>query len=239
MTPSLSLCDARDGRPMNTIHRGQSLYCQMFLRVFAPNIYDIVFRKFRFSVRCPAALAFLIAAIFNVFELSANHQMRNSDAASIVADMHNDHSVWNLAVLQLPRESVSADQLAFDRKNTVPLALDVTSPQPAIAGFVDLLPETFFGRTGIMTVDVSNRAALDPAKTPSSVGRNWSKLTTTALAVSVFDFARGIVGGIVRMHVESPFDVPSPGMLMTSPGQPITYQYCTPLGHFLQSGVPA
>lgn len=222
---------------MHTIFGRNVFDRNVFACAFAPDFGNVILGKFCSLVPSPTNLAFFFAAVLDVFKLRAKRQMRSANAAAIVTNVHDNHTVGNLAVLQLPGEAVGADQFSIDRKDAISLSLDVTGPHPAIAGLVDLLPKTFFSGARVMTVDVSDGATLDPAKTPSSVGRNWSKLTTTALAVSVFNFARGIVSGIVRLHVESPFDVPSPGVLMTPPGQLITYQYCIPLGRFSQNGV--
>ena len=107
------------------------------------------FGKLRVSISRAAkwALSALRVTISHVVGVGSKEQMIGIDAGSNVAGMADVHSVWNGAVMYLPRHLVRSPRSVGVLKSAVATGIDEGLPQPARIGTaraINLRPKSLF-----------------------------------------------------------------------------------------------
>lgn len=155
--------------------------------------------------------------IMRIVRLCAEKQMRRIHAISHVALVEHLQTIGNGAVMQFPRCAMRSDYTTCDVNPAIPSLLVWFIPQPAIIGaaLVYFFPESFFqGANPCVTRDESYRMAFNRPIARRCLFGEWRELPATAVAITVRDFLRGIMG----MHRNLSFLVPSLGHLTMLPG---------------------
>ena len=195
MTPSFVMNDIPDSRTMNSILGCNGNLRYASLRIPSPDSENISLGKLCRVVRVTVALPFLFATIRNVFKLCTKSQMGDTNAARVVASMHDDHSFGDGAMRQFPSDTMGAGSFSVNSHDAITAMLDSARPEPATWGFVDFGPKTLTDWRTVMAVDVLNWLIFNPTKTLGTIRGNRRALTATAMAITVWGIVRGIIEG--------------------------------------------
>lgn len=154
-----------------------------------------------------SGVAILGYFVRHIISICAKKQMGWIHAGRIVASMANMHMVRDWAVRQLPRNAVSRNDLIVKSGLPVTLAICVPLPLPTIvkAADLDLHPEMFRGRWGatkasVMPVNKPFRFTFHVAAPIFVSCGNGCLLSTTAVAITVGNIVRGIMGLHKNLH---------------------------------------
>lgn len=158
------------------------------------------FLLFGRGVRFALTTALLGRHIFHVVSLRTQKQMARVNARGIVALMKNMQSVKDRAIVQFPTKVTCKPSLVTNAKTGAPFSA-ATRPFPTIikAALVYLLPETFsIVFLGIMAVNKTHRLAFNSILRSIRFNGNCCQLTATTVAITVWDFLRGMIHDVTR-----------------------------------------
>lgn len=197
MLPTLSLGNIRHGRLGNTIFVCDCLLGSNSLRAFATNFSNLPLCELGGMMCVPALVASFVCHILIVVSMSTKKQMGRIDTSRIVATMANAHAVWNWAIVKLITVAMRKHAFTVDSHLPVTKCHTETCPFPTIIGttLIDLRPKVRGGMMNAMVIDESKRLTFDPTITLIVARGKVCQLTATALAVTVWDFVRGIIEG--------------------------------------------
>jgi hypothetical protein len=160
----------------------------------------------------------LLGTILHVVHLGSKKQMRRVDAARIIAPMADVQIINDWSVVQFVAKAVRANIMptAFrgHRECTVAMLRSASRPQPALiwAAFVYLLPKAFFYWANVLGSMPGGKAHwLTPHHVLGGAALfcNACLLSTTALAITVGNILRGMIG----VHQNLQFCLPKPGAI--------------------------
>ena len=204
MLPSITTNDAGDHRSVDTILDGEGFVSNRFALVPPAYLRNLSFGKLCISRTVISwALAGFLYHIRAIFGWRTKEKMRNPNAPRVVAMMTNFQAMRDWAVLQLPSVAMRQCSFPVNPEPTVAANLSSTFPLPTSVRsvLVDFFPETLDrGTDNSVPQNEAQRFASNPAKSLTCLGRKWSVLTATALAVTVWDFVRGIIEGHSDLH---------------------------------------
>lgn len=223
MHPGFAQKNSRNRRFVNTVLNGERLVGYASLRVTSPYLSYLRFGQLG---HCSAVHAWPLSGLFHhigtVVGSRPQEKMRGAHAAWVVAMVTDMHIVWYGAEFKLPCGAMREFISAVKPERPITFRQWAAYPFPAtIRGFfVDLFPEAFGrGTDSSMSKNVSERLTVYPSESPARLWCERCKLTATALAVTVWDFVRGIIEGhrnLLGCGVK-PWDAE------TSPGQLFAY----------------
>lgn len=106
---------------------------------------DDIFGQFRRSMRFSTCLPPFRNFISVIIEVCPEEKMRRSFARRIIAVMTHVESFWNRSVGQKPGVPMRQDFCArlVESENAVSGSVLLTRPHPALAGLLDIRPESF------------------------------------------------------------------------------------------------
>lgn len=147
-----------------------------------------------------ADMASLFCHVCHVVGMSAKEKVRNAYAAWIVTMVTYLHAIRDWTVFQFPSEAVSKYQFSTDARTHLPVTkrMFVSSPFPTAirTALVDLFPKAFDGRTAlIVPMDKVKGLTFDPTARLVREGCRFCQLPASALAITVWNFVRGIIEG--------------------------------------------
>lgn len=139
----------------------------------------------------------------HIVRMGAEKQMIWVGASRIVAFVANLHAFWSRAKMKHPRNAMDCHCPFVYADLAVSIAIQGANPVPTFIGAVidDFFPETLF--EGDCLSDVMPLQKLNglPFYVPAFLVIlfcNWGKLTTTTVAVTIGNFLRGHVHGILE-----------------------------------------
>src|SRR5688572_13223773 len=140
-------------------------------------------------IRERSLAASLCRLVSHVVFMRSQEKMIRIDTGLIVAMVANEHAFWNIAAVQLIGNSVRQTRLADKSKLPVAVTIDSSLPFPALIRCTrcHIGPKCDFEGwlSGAMTIQETQRFALDPATATICLGRNARLLTTAAMTVAV------------------------------------------------------
>lgn len=165
---------------------------------------DLRFREPCIGLRFSARLATLANHIGAIVGGCSQEQMGGVHAARIVfsvwAVMADIHAVWDRAKVKFVAEAMRLVGLLLEGCHAVSVSIERPLPYPALGNVasLDLCPERFFAGAEthgvpVMAVDEPDGFALDLAASNSVSFGEWGKLPTTAVAITVGNFVRGMI----------------------------------------------
>lgn len=191
------------------------------------------------------SIATLRDSIINIIFVAAKKEMFRIDAEWVVARMKYASAVVSIAFrycakMQFPRQTMGGLDLATYSNFPVAARGCVAYPKPAFirTAFVDEFPKPFLDRadgskSDMMTANEAYRLPLDVSEMGTGYFGNWSWLTTTAVAITVRNFKRGIMG----LHRNSPFLCQASERLTTLPGRFLLVDYTSNYTTFSRAGI--
>lgn len=233
MRPTFSRKYVSNSRFANTVFGSKLLFEDSAVGVSDTNFAYLGFGKFRI------ALAVIVATLLNhighVIGMCTKEQMGRIYTLPIVAAMANIHTLWDSAVVQFVTVAVRSGLFTVNGYQAVAAADIGALPLPTIVGAVlgDVIPEPFYSGRAIRVVPHDEACGLPFNSTVFGVRffGGLSRLTAAAFAKVYGSVVRGIMG----LHVESPFDVPSPRVLVAPLGHLIAYLHYTPFRQSTQA----
>jgi len=185
--------------------------------------YHVRLSQFRVGIgRTYHRITALLDHVLNIVLDRTKKQVRGIAAWRIIAMMANDLIGRDGTMREDIGGPMHADVLTLQLESSIAARISVALPLPTVIRAVLLYspPKPLFrGRMlalgGIVAVDETLWLSFDIAQRGIVIWRNGRKLSTTAMAVTVGNIIRGMMG----LHIEPPFDVLSPGTLVASPGR--------------------
>lgn len=177
------------------------------LRPKPANFSDIghtqFYRWMRLATVATVAISAFCQHISNIVRGCAKKQMVRIHAGWIIAFMKYPKVIWYWAVVQFPGMAMRSPRTAINIYLSISTDIGRTLPFPTLiwAKFIHFLPKAFHDRTEVVVSDAPRVVVLDKASGLAFYRvlalvchfRNWGQLSTTALAITVWDFLRGMI----------------------------------------------
>ena len=202
---------------MDSIRRNAILYCHNGLSLAygkaSTDFSYIVSRKWRRPGVIVGSTSAFGIHVGDVVYSRSEEKMCWIHTDWVIADMAYKKAIGDGAKMNLPRYTVSRDirgiRVNAASKPSVAAGRRRALPFPALfsRGWINVIPETFVKRNvGAVNIgmprDVLVRFSLDVSSFGVIPGRKAGFFTTTAVAITVGNFLRGVLRGMLA-HVES------------------------------------
>jgi hypothetical protein len=199
MTPSLSSNNVRNRYDGNAIFGGKHLIGNDTAHELAAYLLNLRLCEFGLAVLMPARGMPFLVAICHILCVRTKPKMRGIHTSGIVfagAIVANRHAFWDRAIVQYIAKAMRLFLLSVNADSPISIRTTVTSPLPTAIGgkLIYVIPEVGY-RVAACTVAVNkaNWLTLYPANSIVGFWRNLRLLPATAMAVTVWDFVRGIM----------------------------------------------
>lgn len=214
MTPSFATQYVAHRSVINAILPGEGRWANT-LGIELARFNNLFFGEFRVRVVRPAQLAFLCHFVCHIVCASAQKMMSRIAARGIVAFMASNQAIGNWAMRQFVSDTMRQEGLTAtaNMDSSIAHAICAALPFPAIIGakYLHARPESIgdWAETGIVPMNVTKWFALHMAAPVFVSCRNASLFAATAVAITVGNVVRGIMG----LHKNLLILVPSPRTL--------------------------
>lgn len=197
-------------------------YCllrQITQRNKLPNPCNVVGSQLRVTSTLAARMSALPDHIVLVLDIRTEEKMVWANASGHITLMQNGKALRDRPKVHFPRKPMSVNAATMNTQNTITKTSSASGPKPAGIGLANFVPEASF-RAGFMGGLESPIAPLATELTrglPKGLENVVTLLTNTG--------KRGRRYGNMGLHLESPFHLPSPGLLAQRWGvsMPILY----------------
>lgn len=219
----------------NTVFPGEIRRGHIALGVVSPSVNNFFLGEFCVRMILTPLMAFLGYFIRHVVGARTQEMMRWVAAWRVVTVMADYKSIRDRAIRQFIGNAMGRKRLTTTANMDSPIAhwVGASLPVPAIIGAenVNMRPESFCigTKAGIMPVDKPEWFAFYVTAPVFISFRNGGFLSTSTMAIAVWDFSRGLSCGIIT-HVNSLLSAigHSVGLFAQSPRFFVVSQvYCT------------
>ena len=207
MRPMFFVDNRSNGATTNSIYLS-NVYLSHAVSIQLANAWNILLNQFRLSMPLTLGLIFasFVKHVINIILNGSEKEMIGITARSYVALVETTESVWYGSILQFPCNAMGKFACSVFAYSSVPMPIFVCTPKPTLVrfAFVDLGPESFFEWAAtLVSTDKSKWLILDVLILCAILGRKIGLLSTSTVAVSMWDFVSGIVRGMITHDVGS------------------------------------
>jgi len=149
-------------------------------------------------MRLTVGVTVLVDHVTNIVGGCSKEQMRRVDARRVIAAVTDHHSGRNRSMRQLVGIAMGGDfrSICRDEKPAIPSTFLAGDPNPAIPGFIDVLPEPRFGGAFPRSIGASMRAVFRLAACDID-----GVLDKRRAAMSTYELS-GFIGGNLGAHLK-------------------------------------
>lgn len=143
--PHLEANDLRYSRLLQSVFIRKALLAYGFFAVASADFFNLLSVHFRHAVRFTLGVAALGDHVIVIIGIGSEKQMIGSYARRIITAMENMLIVWNRAIMDFPRRSMSTDAAILWIFPDLPVAILIGSsgPRPTLIGDYDACPKPF------------------------------------------------------------------------------------------------